>query len=390
MKKADTINPVILLDEIDKMSQDIHGDPAAALLEVLDPEQNKTFVDHFLDTEYNLSTAMFIATANVADNIPYALYDRFEVIHLSGYTDEEKKEIAKQFLIPKNLKEYGLTKRQFELPDPLIETMIIEYTKEAGVRQLERLIAKLMRKAIQLFLKDSTIKHVVITETILKEWLGNVTFRKTSLNHTTERIGLATGLAWTEIGGDVLEIEATVLAGKGNVTLTGQLGDIMQESAQAGISYIRSRAQQLGLKNTFHNTKDIHIHIPEGATPKDGPSAGITITTAIVSALTGKKTKPQWAMTGEVTLQGRVLAIGGLKEKLLAAKQHKMTTIIIPHENKDDLEEIKKDIKLDGMDVIMVRSMDEVLKLIFFENPLANHPMRKTVKRTKQTVKKKK
>ncbi len=391
MKKAGTINPVILLDEIDKMSQDIHGDPAAALLEVLDPEQNKTFVDHFLDTEYNLSTAMFIATANVADNIPYALYDRFEVIHLSGYTDEEKKEIAKQFLIPKNLKEYGLTKRQFELPDSIIETIIIEYTKEAGVRQLERLIAKLMRKTIQVFLKDPATKQVSITESSMKEWLGNVAFKKTSLNHTTERIGLATGLAWTEIGGDVLEIETTVLAGKGNVTLTGQLGDVMQESAQAGISYIRSRALQLGLKNTFHNTKDIHIHIPEGATPKDGPSAGITITTALVSSLTGKKTKPHWAMTGEVTLQGRVLAIGGLKEKLLAAKQHKMTTILIPEENKDDLEEIKKDVVLDGIDVIMVRSMDEVLKLAFFENPLGNHPMRKTIKRTpKQIAKKKK
>lgn len=391
MKKAGTINPVILLDEIDKMSQDIHGDPAAALLEVLDPEQNKTFVDHFLDTEYNLSTAMFIATANVADNIPYALYDRFEVIHLSGYTDEEKKEIAKQFLIPKNLKEYGLTKRQFELPDALIETMIIEYTKEAGVRQLERLIAKLMRKAIQVFLKDSTIKHVIITEANMKEWLGNVAFKKTSLNHTTERIGLATGLAWTEVGGDVLEIETTVLAGKGNVTLTGQLGDVMQESAQAGISYIRSRAVQLGLKSTFHNTKDIHIHIPEGATPKDGPSAGITITTALVSALTGKKTKPHWAMTGEVTLQGRVLAIGGLKEKLIAAKQHKMTTVIIPEENKDDLEEIKKDVQLDGVDIIMVRNMDDVLHHTFFENPLTNHPVQKTVKRkTKRIAKKKK
>lgn len=389
MKKAGTINPVILLDEIDKMSQDIHGDPAAALLEVLDPEQNKTFVDHFLDTEYNLSTVMFIATANVADNIPYALYDRFEVIHLSGYTDEEKKEIAKQFLIPKNLQEYGLTKHQFVLPDTLIETIIIEYTKEAGVRQLERLIAKLMRKAIQIFLKDPKMKQVVVSESTMKEWLGIVTFKKTSLNHTNERIGLATGLAWTEIGGDVLEIEATVLAGKGNVTLTGQLGDVMQESAQAGISYIRSRAQQLGLKATFHNAKDIHIHIPEGATPKDGPSAGITITTALVSALTGKKTKPHWAMTGEVTLQGRVLAIGGLKEKLLAAKQHKITTVVIPEENKDDLEEIKKDVQLQGMDIIMVRNMDEVLKAAFFENPF-EHPLRTPIKRATKRIPKKK
>jgi ATP-dependent Lon protease len=333
---------------------------------------------------------MFIATANVADNIPYALYDRFEVIHLSGYTDEEKREIAKQFLIPKNLKEYGLEKRQFQLPDIILDAIIIEYTKEAGVRQLERMISKLMRKAIQLFLKDPMTKHVLITESIMKEWLGNIAYKKTSLNQATERIGLATGLAWTEVGGDVLEIETTVLAGKGNVTLTGQLGDVMQESAQAGMSYIRSRAVQLGLKNTFHNSKDIHIHIPEGATPKDGPSAGITITTALVSALTGKKTKPNLAMTGEVTLQGRVLAIGGLKEKLLAAKQHKMTTILIPAENKDDFEEIKKDVHLPGIEIIMVRSMDEVLHHAFFENPLTNQPLRKiTKRRVKRTAKKK-
>jgi ATP-dependent Lon protease len=390
MKKAGVINPVILLDEIDKMSQDIHGDPAAALLEVLDPEQNKTFVDHFLDTEYDLSKVMFIATANVADNIPYALYDRFEVIHLSGYTDEEKREIAKQFLVPKNLKEYSLEKRQFRLPDAIIDTIITEYTKEAGVRQLERLIAKLMRKEIQLLLKDTSVKQVTITQDRMKEWLGNITYRKTSLNPAIDRIGLATGLAWTEVGGDVLEIETTVLAGKGNVTLTGQLGDVMQESAQAGISYIRSRAAQLGLKNTFHNTKDIHIHIPEGATPKDGPSAGITITTALISALTGKKTKPHLAMTGEVTLQGRVLAIGGLKEKLLAAKQHKMNTILIPEENKDDLEEIKKDVQLPGMEIIMVRTMDEVLNHAFFENPLNNQKMRKVTKRRAKVTDKKK
>lgn len=369
MKRAGVTNPVILLDEIDKMSQDIHGDPASALLEVLDPEQNKAFVDHFLDTEYDLSKVMFIATANVADLIPYPLYDRLEVIPLSGYTQEEKCEIAKQFLIPKNRKEHTLKKNQFQIPDDVLHSIIMEYTKEAGVRQLERLIAKLMRKAIQQFLKSGTKKSVRIDAHMLKEWLGIVMFKKTSLNKTAERIGLATGLAWTEVGGDVLEIEASVLPGKGNITLTGQLGSVMQESAQAGLSYIRSRAVQLGLKGSFHSSKDIHIHIPEGATPKDGPSAGITIATALASSLTRKQTKPDLAMTGEVTLQGRVLAIGGLKEKLLAARQHRMKTVIIPEENRDDMVEIEKEVNLQDLDINFVQTMDDVLKLAFAETP---------------------
>ncbi len=393
MKKAGVINPVILLDEIDKMSQDIHGDPAAALLEVLDPEQNKLFTDHFLDTEYDLSKVMFITTANVADHIPYPLYDRLEVLYLSGYTEEEKREIAKQFLLPRNLKEHSLTKQQFKLPDTVLDTVITEYTKESGVRQLERLIAKLMRKAIQQFLKEKRIKKVSLNQETMKEWLGNVTFKKTSLNQTKERIGLATGLAWTEVGGDVLEIEASVLPGKGNSTLTGQLGEVMQESAQAGLSYIRSRTNKLGLKSTFHNTKDIHIHIPEGATPKDGPSAGITIVAALVSALTNKPTKGNLAMTGEVTLQGRVLAIGGLKEKLLAARQHNLTTIIVPEENRDDVLEIEREMKIDDLNLKFVRNMDEVLKLVFTENVFVKKRMKKTsptTKRKKRTVKKKK
>ena len=387
MKKAGVTNPVILLDEIDKMSQDIHGDPASALLEVLDPEQNKGFVDHFLDTEYDLSKVMFIATANVSENIPYPLYDRLEVIGLSGYTDEEKRSIAQQFLIPKNLKEYSLSKRQFQLPETELDLLINEYTKEAGVRQVDRLIAKLMRKTIQRFLKNERAKRVAITADLMKEWLGNITFKKTSLSQVKDRIGLATGLAWTEVGGDVLEIETTVLPGKGTVSLTGQLGEVMQESAQAGISYIRSRASHLGLKGSFHSNKDIHIHIPEGATPKDGPSAGITIVTALVSSLTGKKTKPQLAMTGEVTLQGRILAIGGLKEKLLAAKQHQMTTVLLPRENKDHLEEIRKEVKLDGMQVIMVSSMDQVLEYALIGSPFAKK-MSKKSKPKKRTPKK--
>ncbi len=386
MKKAQVINPVILLDEIDKMSQDIHGDPASALLEVLDPEQNKTFMDHFLDTDYDLSKVMFITTANVADNIPYALYDRLEVINLSGYTEEEKLQIAKTFLIPKNLTEYHLSARQFKLSNDIITMLIAEYTKEAGVRQVERLIAKLMRKAIQIYLKDPAKKTVSITKEMVKNWLG-VTYKKTSLSPLSDRIGLATGLAWTEVGGDVLEIETTVLPGKGSITLTGQLGDVMQESAQAGISYIRSRATQLGLKSSFHTTKDIHIHMPEGATPKDGPSAGIAIGTALISALTNTKTKPNLAMTGEITLQGRVLAIGGLKEKLLAAKQHHMYTVIIPEENKDDLEEIKKEISLEGLTVMPVKTMDEVLKIAFVGTPYKTQP--KAPKRKEKSSSKK-
>ena len=268
MKKAKTSNPVILLDEIDKMSSDFHGDPASALLEVLDPEQNRSFVDHFLELEYDLSKVMFIATANLTEGIPFPLYDRMERIMLSGYTEAEKAEIAEAFLLKKNLKEYGLKPSQFKLPKPLLMKIINEYSKEAGVRQLERIIAKLMRKSIQILLKDPSIKSVTVTRELLKEWLGHPRYKKTTLD-MGERIGLATGLAWTEVGGDILEIETTVLPGKGGLTLTGQLGDVMQESAHAALSYIRSRASKLGLKDSFNASKDIHVHIPEGATPKD-------------------------------------------------------------------------------------------------------------------------
>ena len=368
MKKADVLNPVILLDEIDKMSRDMHGDPAAALLEVLDPEQNKNFIDHFLDTGYDLSQVMFIATANMMDQIPYPLYDRLEIVTLSGYSEYEKLAIANQFLIPKSLKEYNLTKKQFIISDEIILAIIDEYTKEAGVRQLERIIAKLMRKTIQLILKDEKIKSHTITKSILVEWLGTSAHKKTSMSQKTERIGLATGLAWTEVGGDVLEIETSVLTGKGGLTLTGQLGEVMQESASAAMSYIRSRAKDVGLKPNFYSANDIHLHIPEGATPKDGPSAGITICTALVSALTNNSTKPHLAMTGEITLQGRILSIGGLKEKLLAAKQHACTTVIVPQENYDDIQDIKKEMSLDDLTIKFVSNMDEVLKIAFVKN----------------------
>ncbi|NBO99713.1 MAG: endopeptidase La [Proteobacteria bacterium] len=367
MRKAKTINPVILLDEIDKMSMDVHGDPASALLEVLDPEQNKTFVDHFLDAEYDLSKVMFITTANHIESIPYPLFDRMEVINLSGYTNQEKLMIAKKFLFSKNLEEYGLTPAQFKISDELLETLIAHYTKEAGVRQLERLIAKIMRKAIQVLLKEKTKKSITVTAELLREWLGHAPYKQTKLEQE-EQVGLATGLAWTELGGDVLEIEVTILQGKGSFTLTGQLGDVMQESGHAALSYIRSRVADLGIPKNFYSTKDLHIHLPEGATPKDGPSAGITMCTAIVSALTKNPVLPHIAMTGEITLRGRVLGVGGLKEKLLAAKQHGIKTALVPYDNKDDVEEILKETNLD-ITIHYVKNMDEVLKIALKTSP---------------------
>ncbi len=386
MRKAKSMNPVILFDEIDKMAKDIQGDPASAMLEVLDPEQNRSFTDHFLDLEFNLSDVMFITTANTMDRIPLPLFDRMEIIPLSGYTEDEKLDIAKRFLIPKNLGEYGLDSSQFKLPDEQLRTIILRYTQEAGVRQLERLLTKLMRKTIQELLKDKAVKRITISETVLKEWLGNPKFRKTSLNEKKKRIGIATGLAWTEFGGDVLEIESTAIQGKGSLMLTGQLGDVMQESAQAALSFIRSRSSELGLKSSFYSTKDIHIHIPEGATPKDGPSAGITMCAALISALTKKGLAPATAMTGEITLQGRVLAIGGLKEKILAARQHEIKTIIVPKENADDVQEIEKEIGLGSVKIIYVSTMDEVIEHAFAEPFL----IKSSPKEAKTTRKKRK
>ena len=388
VKKAKTINPVILLDEIDKMAKDIQGDPSSALLEVLDPEQNKTFTDHFLDIELDLSDVMFITTANTMERIPLPLFDRMEIIQLSGYTENEKLDIAKKFLVPKNLNEYGLDSHQFKIADEQIRTIILRYTQEAGVRQLERIITKLMRKTIQEILKDKKTKNIVVTEERIQEWLGYPKFRKTSLNERKERIGIATGLAWTEFGGDVLEIEATVIPGKGSLTLTGQLGEIMQESAQAALSYIRSRSHELGLKSSFYSTKDLHIHIPEGATPKDGPSAGITMCAALISALTKRGTRPGLAMTGEITLQGRVLAIGGLKEKLLAAKQHDIKEVIIPKENEDDVREIEKETGLDGIKPILVSTMDEVLQHVFSAKVLEIKAPKVKTKKANRSLKK--
>ncbi|MGB8467583.1 MAG: endopeptidase La [Candidatus Babeliales bacterium] len=368
MRKAKTVNPVILLDEIDKMSRDMRGDPAAALLEVLDPEQNKAFTDHFMELDYDLSKVMFVATANMIDTIPFPLFDRMEIISLSGYTDAEKLEIGRKFLIPRGLKEYGLKATQFIISDTLLQNIVTQYTREAGVRQLERIIHKLMRKTIQQLLLDKATKQVTITEQLLTEWLGHAKFKKTNVDLTQKRIGLATGLAWTEFGGDILDIEATVLPGKGGLTLTGQLGEVMQESAQAALSYIRSRAKDLHIKESFYSNKDLHIHIPEGATPKDGPSAGITMCVAAISALTKNPTRPDIAMTGEITLRGRVLAVGGLKEKLLAAKQYGMRTALVPLENKDDIADVAKELPAD-LEIIFVDTMDQVLQKTLMNDP---------------------
>lgn len=390
MRKAKTVNPVILLDEIDKMATDYHGDPSAALLEVLDPEQNKNFMDHFLEVGYDLSQVLFVTTANHRENIPYPLYDRMEKISLSGYTENEKIEIAQSFLIPKNLKEYGLKDKQFIISSEILSLIITEYTREAGVRQLERLITKLMRKVIQQLLQDKKIKSVTVGEKEVEEWLGYPIFKRSLLDLSQNRVGVATGLAWTEVGGDILEIEVTAISGKGGLTLTGQLGDVMQESAHAALSYIRSRASALGLPSSFYSTKDIHIHVPEGATPKDGPSAGITMCVALVSALTKNPTRSDVAMTGEITLRGRVLGVGGLKEKILAARQYGLKTVLVSEENKNSIKEALKEIgKIDNLNIVFVSNMDEVLKLSLGNDPFENklkeeeQKIEKSVKKTK-------
>ena len=391
MKKAGVKNPVIVLDEVDKMSMDFRGDPASALLEVLDPEQNKTFADYFLEIDYDLSKVMFITTANVADNIPYPLLDRMEMIFLSGYTEGEKLKIAKDFLLPKLLKEHaldrGTTSResQIKLSDKVLQKVVELYTKEAGDRQLEQILAKILRKSIQELQAKKTVA-VTVTDKKMESWLGVARYRRVDKEFKKE-IGLATGLAWTEVGGDILDIEIAVLGGKGSLSLTGQLGEVMQESAQAALSYIRSRAKALGLKESFYADKDIHLHIPEGAIPKDGPSAGITIVVALISALTKSEVKPKIAMTGEVTLRGRVLGVGGLKEKLLAATRYGFEEVMVPKENEPDIKEFEKELDK-KLKIIYVDNMDQVLQHAFVKSPLKSVKKKKTVK--KKTVKKKK
>jgi ATP-dependent Lon protease len=380
MKKAGTRNPVFMLDEVEKMSMDFRGDPSAALLEVLDPEQNFMFVDHYLDVEYDLSQVFFIATANVLHTVPPALQDRMEVIRLSGYTEYEKLEIAKRFLVKKQMEQTGLTSNEIEFADDGLQGLIQYYTREAGVRNLEREIGNVCRKLARKVVNNQNAKDkdkkrsekTVITGASLPDLLGPQRFRDLQAEKKNE-IGAAVGLAWTEVGGQILTTEATLMEGKGKLTITGKLGEVMQESAQAAMSYIRSRAHQFGLPRDFYRNLDVHIHLPEGAIPKDGPSAGITMATTICSALTRIPVRGDVAMTGEITLRGKVLGIGGLKEKLLAAHRHGINEAIVPMDNQKDLPEIPENIR-NEMKIHFVESMDEVLK-IALEREIVALPM---------------
>ncbi len=366
MKRAGTVNPVFLLDEIDKMSYDFRGDPSAALLEVLDPEQNKTFNDHYLEVDYDLSNVFFITTANVRSDIPLPLQDRMEIIELPGYLEHEKLEIAKRHLLPRQIKENGLKTGELTLTDEAILRIIREYTREAGVRNLERHLAKIARKTVRKLVENGTSGTVQVTDENLEEFLGKPEFlnRQVSLQ---EEVGIATGLAWTPYGGDVLKIEVNIMPGKGKLILTGKLGDVMQESARTALSYLRSIADEFHIARDTFEKNDIHIHIPEGAIPKDGPSAGITLATALLSALTGKAVRNDVAMTGEITLRGRVLAIGGLKEKMLAAQRHHIRRVLVPEENIKDVEELPPALK-SGIDIVLVKDFKDVLQQVMVAN----------------------
>jgi ATP-dependent Lon protease len=356
---------VFLLDEVDKMSMDFRGDPSAALLEVLDPEQNNSFLDHYLDVEYDLSHVMFICTANVLHTIPQALRDRMEVLQLAGYTEQEKVQIAKRFLVTKAVEGTGLATENVTFTEEALQAIIQRYTREAGVRNLEREISSICRKvARQVVVEGKAFKEEVTAEKVT-EYLGVPRFRSTEAEEQNE-IGIATGLAWTEVGGEILVTEATLMPGKGTLTLTGKLGDVMQESAQAALSWVRSKAEEYGIPKDFNRKTDVHIHVPEGAIPKDGPSAGITLATALVSALARIPTRRDVAMTGEITLRGKVLPIGGVKENVLAAHRAGVKNIILPKDNEKDLAEIPKNM-LDGLGMYLVQTMDEVLKIALTE-----------------------
>ncbi len=367
MKKAGTKNPVFMLDEVDKMASDLRGDPASALLEVLDPEQNTSFQDHYLDVEYDLSQVLFVATANVLHTIPAPLQDRMEILRLHGYTEAEKLEIAKQYLVKKQREATGLSDKNAIFSDASLVDIIRGYTREAGVRNLEREIGNVCRKVARRVVRNGAKHKEEITDTNVNEFLGVAKFRDSQLHETSE-VGLVTGLAWTEVGGSILSTEVQVLDGKGKLTLTGQLGDVMQESAQAALSYIRSRAQHLGLPKDFYRNLDIHVHVPEGAIPKDGPSAGITIATALASALAKIRVRRDIAMTGEITLRGKVLPIGGLKEKLLAAHRAGIFEAVLPRANEKDLADLPENLR-SVMKLHFVDQMDEVLR-IALEGPL--------------------
>ncbi|KAB2338743.1 endopeptidase La [Cytobacillus depressus] len=359
MKKAGTINPVFLLDEIDKMSSDFRGDPSSAMLEVLDPEQNNNFSDHYIEETYDLSKVMFIATANNLATIPGPLRDRMEIITIAGYTELEKIHIAKDHLLPKQIKEHGLSKAQLQIREDGIQKIVRYYTREAGVRGLERQLATVCRKTAKIIV-SSEKKKVIISEKNVEDFLGKEKFRYGQAE-LEDQVGVATGLAYTTVGGDTLQIEVSLSPGKGKLVLTGKLGDVMKESAQAAFSYIRSKANELGIEENFHEKYDIHIHVPEGAVPKDGPSAGITMATALVSALSGKRVRKEVGMTGEITLRGRVLPIGGLKEKTLSAHRAGLTKIILPKDNEKDIEDIPESVR-EELKFVLVSHVDEVLE----------------------------
>ncbi len=360
IKDAGTKNPVFMLDEIDKVGADFRGDPSSALLEALDPEQNSEFSDHYLEVPFDLSDVMFVTTANVLDTIPPALRDRLEIINFAGYTHDEKFHIAEKFLLKKQLESHGLKAEDVEIKDPAVNYMIHHYTREAGVRNLERKMAAIFRKVARKVAEGAKEK-IVVTEKDIPKYLGPIKFRGTMVERKDE-VGMSTGLAWTEAGGDILFIEVALMPGRGNLILTGQLGDVMKESAQAAMSYVRSRADKLGLSEKFYQKLDVHIHVPEGAVPKDGPSAGSAITTAIVSALTKIPVKRTVGMTGEATLRGRVLEIGGVKEKVIAAHRAGLKTIILPKDNKKDLEDVPKEV-LKDLKFLFVEHLDEVLPI---------------------------
>jgi ATP-dependent Lon protease len=375
MKRAGAINPVLLMDEVDKMSMDFRGDPSAALLEVLDPEQNIAFNDHYIEVDYDLSKVMFITTANVRFAIPLPLQDRMEIIELPGYLEHEKKEIAKRHIISKQLQAHGLKAKEVQFEDATILKLIQEYTRESGVRNLEREIASICRKVAKEMVlvqqkngkpeKKKSEKNILVTPESVEKYLGVPKYR-TKAAERQPRIGSVTGLAWTSVGGEILNVDVTIMRGTERLTLTGQLGDVMKESAQAALSYIRSNAKKFGIDPEFNKNREIHIHLPEGAIPKDGPSAGITMAMAIISAASNRPARNDVAMTGEITLRGNVLPIGGLTEKLLAARRSGIKTVLIPKENMKDLTEISDKVK-EGLKISTVETLEEAMKYVFGE-----------------------
>ena len=374
MKRAGSMNPVFLLDEIDKMSSDFRGDPASALLEALDPEQNKVFNDHYLEVDFDLSHVMFITTANTTAGIPYPLLDRMEIIRLPGYTEKEKLNIAQKHLVPKQLKLHGLTRRRLIFEPETIDLLINAYTQEAGVRNLEREIASICRKAARAIVESSKTRSIRVSPDVAREYLGPERFHHLEL-HGLKEIGVATGLAWTEVGGELLPVETTLMPGKGILTLTGKLGEVMQESAKAALSYIRTRYEKFGLEREFYKKLDLHIHVPEGAIPKDGPSAGVALTISILSALQARPVRRDMAMTGEITLRGEILKIGGLKEKVLAAHRARVSTVVLPAANGPELVEISAEVR-EAMEFVTVKHIDDVIKLAF-ASPAADKKARR-------------